>query len=84
VRHFGPNEIGFDLLDSGDRVDFGFPAPVHLGGYLLANLNARYALSRSWSVQARLENALDRRYELASGYNTSRRAAFLATRYAIR
>jgi vitamin B12 transporter len=84
VRHFGANEVGIDLLESGNRVDFGFPAPVHLGGYLLANLSARYALSRSWSVQARIENALDRRYELASGYNTSRRAAFLATRYAIR
>jgi vitamin B12 transporter len=84
VRHFGPHELGLDLLQSGNRVDFGFPAPVHLGGYLLANLSARYALSGSWSVQARIENALDRRYELASGYNTSRRAAFLATRYAIR
>jgi vitamin B12 transporter len=84
VRHFGANEVGIDLLESGNRVDFGFPAPMHLGGYLLANLSARYALSGSWSVQARIENALDRRYELASGYNTSRRAAFLATRYAIR
>ncbi|HEX9474558.1 MAG TPA: TonB-dependent receptor [Steroidobacteraceae bacterium] len=66
---------------AGPRVDFG---PVNLGGYALLNLGCRYELAPGWSVQLRLDNALDRRYELASGYNTAGRALTLAMRYRMR
>jgi len=66
---------------AGPRVDFG---PVNLGGYALLNLGCRYELAPGWSVQLRLDNALDRRYELASGYNTPGRALTLAMRYRMR
>jgi outer membrane cobalamin receptor len=35
-------------------------------------------------VAARLDNALNRRYELANGYNTAGRAASIAVRYSFR
>ncbi|MFO0451311.1 MAG: TonB-dependent receptor plug domain-containing protein, partial [Pseudomonadota bacterium] len=84
ARRVGRHEFGADALVSGDREDFGFPRPVRLGGYSLVNLHARIALTPAWTVQARLENALDRRYELASGFNTMRRAVMVATRYGFR
>jgi vitamin B12 transporter len=70
-----------ELQLAGPRVDFG---PVNLGGYALLNLGCRYELAPGWSAQVRLDNALDRRYELASGYNTPARSLTLAMRYRMR
>lgn len=84
ARRFGPHELALDVLATGDREDAGFPARVQLGGYTVANLTARVALSNALSVQARLENALDRKYELASGFTTMRRALMVAARYQFR
>lgn len=84
LRSAGRLELGMDLLASGARGDFGFPRPVKLDGYVLAGFSARWALSGRWSLQARLDNAFDERYELASGYNTPRRSYVLATRYRMR
>lgn len=84
ARRFGPHELALDVLATGDREDAGFPARVRLGGYTVANLAARFALTDSLHVQARLENALDRRYALASGFTTMRRALMVAARYDFR
>jgi vitamin B12 transporter len=71
------------LLISAPRTDadFNTGAPVQLPGYALLNLGASLQLSPSWLLQARLDNALDRDYQLANGYNTPRRSAYLAARY---
>jgi vitamin B12 transporter len=84
AKRVGPAEVGADLLLAGDREDFGFPERVRLGGYFLANLSASVVLGERWTLQARLENALDRDYVLADGYNTMRRALMVATRYDFR
>ncbi len=70
-----------ELQVAGPRIDFG---PVDMGGYTLLSLGGRYELAPGWSAQLRLDNALDRRYELASGYNTPARALTLAMRYRMR
>jgi vitamin B12 transporter len=70
-----------ELQLAGPRIDFG---PVPLGGYTLLNVGCRYELAPGWSAQLRVDNALDRRYELASGYNTPGRALTLAMRYHMR
>jgi len=54
---------------------------VRLGGYGLLHLSAARELTREWSVQARLENALDKDYERSSGYNTPGRNLFVSLRY---
>lgn len=82
VRSFGRLELGIDALAASDRKDFGFPEPVTLDSYLLVNLTARYALTPRLTLMARVENALDEDYELASGYNTPDRGVFVALRYA--
>ncbi len=70
--------FGGDLLYSGNRKDFG---GITLGGYTLVNLNASYRLTPNWQIFAKLENAFDEDYQLASGYNTQGRAGFLGIRY---
>jgi vitamin B12 transporter len=84
AKAFGAHEIGIDALITGEREDFGVPDPVVLDGYALVNLYGRFAITDALSIQARLENALDEQYELASTYNTPDRSLFVAARYAFR
>lgn len=81
VKAFGTHELGMDVLATGEREDFGFPEQTRLDGYTLLNLYGRLALARDLSIQARLENVFDERYELASTYNTPGRSLFVAMRY---
>jgi len=81
-RSFGPVEIGLDVLAAGDREDFGFPEPVTLDGYVLANLSARWQLTPSVTLVGRVENLLDEQYELAHTFNTPDRGLYVALRYA--
>ncbi|MCK7577432.1 MAG: TonB-dependent receptor [Chromatiales bacterium] len=37
--------LGLDVLAAGERKDFGFPRPVTLDGYVLANLTARWQVT---------------------------------------
>ncbi len=69
--------LGADLLHSGDRMDFG---GVVLDSYTLVNLNASYRLAGHWQLFAKLENAFDEDYQLADGYNTAGRTAYLGIR----
>jgi len=81
ARQFGPHLLSLDVLAAGKREDFGFPEPVKLDAYVLANLSARVALSPRWTLTARLENMLDEQYELARGYNTMDRSLFVSLRH---
>ncbi len=81
VKAFDHYQLGLDVLTAGARKDFGFPASVTLSPYTLVNLTARASLTRQLEINARLENALDEHYQLASGYNTPRRGIFVAARY---
>jgi len=84
ARQFGPHLLSLDILAAGEREDFGFPDPVKLDAYVLANLSARIALSPRWTLAARLENVLDEQYELARGYNTMDRSLFVSLRHDFR
>jgi len=81
-RAFGPVELGLDVLAAGERKDFGWPKPVTLDSYVLANLTARWQLSRSLSLVGRIENLLNEQYELAHTFNTPDRGLYLSVRYA--
>jgi len=84
VRRIGRHEVAVDLLYAGDRKDFGFPAPVTMPAYWLANLSARLAVNERWTMLARMENLLDEDYELARGFNTMGRSLFVAVRHQFR
>jgi vitamin B12 transporter len=82
ARALGPVVLGFDMLATGDRKDFGYPQPVTLDGYVLANLTAQWQATDSLALVARVENLLNSQYELASTFNTPDRGVYLTLRYA--
>jgi outer membrane cobalamin receptor len=73
-----------DVLYAGERRDFGFPSPIVLPAYWLANLQAKIALGERFTLVARAENLFDENYELASGFNTMGQSFFGALRYEFR
>lgn len=81
-RAFGPVVVGLDVLAAGERKDVGFPEPVTLDSYVLANLTARWQVSRSIALTGRVENLLDEQYELAHTFNTPDRGVYLSVSYA--
>jgi vitamin B12 transporter len=81
-RAFGPVAVGLDVLAAGERRDFGFPQPVTLDSYVLANLTARWQVSRTVALTGRVENLLDEQYELAHTFNTPDRGVYVSVSYA--
>jgi vitamin B12 transporter len=76
-------EAGAELQASGSRFDDAANAN-RLGGYGLLNLYTTWRFTPDWSLLLRLDNALDKRYELARNYGTAGRSWFAALRYGIR
>jgi outer membrane receptor protein involved in Fe transport len=81
-RAFGRFDLGLDVLAAGERKDFGWPKPVTLDSYVLANLTARWQLTPAVALVGRVENLLDEQYELAHTFNTPDRGVYVALRYA--
>lgn len=78
----GPWRAGVELAASGER--FGTLANTEasrMGGYTLVHLSAGWNLTPEWTLSARLNNAFDKHYELAQGYNTPRRNLFVSLAY---
>jgi outer membrane cobalamin receptor len=55
-----------------------------LGGYGLLNLYTTWRFTPGWSLLLRLDNAADKRYDLARNDGTAGRNWFAALRYGIR
>lgn len=66
--------IGGEIAHVGKRPDFATDLPA----YTLVNLRAGWPLGAGLSLQGRIENLTDKRYEPIAGYNATRRAAFVA------
>jgi vitamin B12 transporter len=81
----GPWRAALEWLAQGARFDVASnSAGSRMGGYGLLNLHAGYAFSQELALLVRLNNATDRRYELAQGYNTPSRNVFVALEFAER
>lgn len=76
-------DLGAELQASGSRFDDAANLR-RLGGYGLLNLYTTWRFTPDWSLLLRLDNALDKRYELARNYGTAERSWFAALRYGIR
>jgi vitamin B12 transporter len=77
-------DLSAELRASGARLDAGFPGDVPVAGYALLSAGARWRITPAWSAQLRLDNALDRDYQLVNGYHTAGRSLTVATRYRFR
>lgn len=82
-RVWGAFEAGAEIVAVGSRFN-GEGETTRLGGYSLVNLTARYAVTKALSVEGRIDNVMDKNYELAQGYGTPGIAAFVGVRYAPR
>ena len=72
--------LGADWLITGRRKDSAFSS-VYNAGYGLVNLTAQLQLTKQWTLQGRVENATDKQYTLADGYNTAGRSLYVELRY---
>lgn len=79
----GQLDAGAELQASGERYDDAANRN-RLGGYGLLNLYTSWQFTPDWSLLVRLDNAADKRYELARFYGTAGRTWFAALRYGIR
>lgn len=70
--------LGLEGVAASHRPDYG---GVRLGGYGLLALRTRIPLGAVWSVDARLENLLDRDYTVVDGYHTPGATALLTLRW---
>jgi len=69
--------LGLDATAAARRQDFDGA----LGGYARFDLRLDAALGEDWSLRGRVENLLDRRYTLASGFATPPRSLLLEFAY---
>ena len=52
-----------------------------MGGYALLNVAGEYPLAPRWTLFARLDNVLDKRYELAADFNTAGTSVLAGVRF---
>jgi len=84
AQSLGTLEVGLDAVYSGPRMDFGSPANIQLGSYVLANLHSRYTVTKNLSMLVQIDNLTNVQYQLANGYNTADRSGSIALQYSLR
>lgn len=76
----GALRVGADAIAQSERKDSFFSSAEN-AGYAILNLHARYQLHPELYLMARVENAFDREYVLADGYNTAERSFYVTLGY---
>ncbi len=72
-------EVGAKFVGSSDRSNFGGQAD--LAGYTTWAFYASRKIDTDWTGRVKLENAFNRNYELAGGYNTPSRGIYATLQY---
>ncbi len=76
----GAWKTGVSLLAVGTRFD-NAANTIRLGGFTTADVYAAYAVSKDWSLEARVNNVADKTYQTANGYNQPGRGVFVTARW---
>lgn len=79
-RNLGATTAGVKINASDDRKDSDYTTYT-LPGYSTVALYASRPLDRDWTIRAKVENAFDRPYQLAYGYNTPGFGMFVTLAY---
>ena len=79
----GAWKYGASFLAASERYD-NAANTIYLGGFGTLDAHVDYALSKDWSLQARVNNLGDKVYQTVNGYNQQGRAAYLTLRWAPR
>jgi vitamin B12 transporter len=81
-HRIGAQNFGLDVVAVGGRADIDQNgSPVRVGGYALLNLGWRTTIAPGLNLLLKLDNALDKRYELISNFRTARRSLLASVRY---
>ena len=73
-------ELGAKVYGADERKDSPYDS-VMLAGYSVWSFYSSKQIDSEWTLRARVENAFDRQYQLASGYNTPGLGAFVTLQY---
>jgi vitamin B12 transporter len=76
-------ELGARLYAAGERKDSAYSDNM-LSAYSVWSLYASRKIDANWTARLRLENAFDKSYPLAYGYNTPGRGLFATLQYSPR
>lgn len=79
-RGFGKFRLGFTGIAEGSRYD-DLANTRQLGGFSTLDVRGEYAFAADWTLQARVANVFDKRYETAAFYNQPGREWSLTLRY---
>lgn len=79
-KEHGKWASGFTITGQGNRYDDKNNANL-LKGYVTFDTRARYAISKSLHVKAKIENLFDKKYETVKGYNNPERSVFVSLSY---
>lgn len=80
MRDAGSLHVSAEVVAGSARFDDAANTR-RMGGYALLNLTAEYQLGNRWTILARLDNALDKHYELAADFKTAGANAFVGVRW---
>jgi len=72
-------EVGTKFYGASARSNFG--GQTDLGAYTIWAFYASHKIDTQWIARVKLENAFNRAYELAGGYNTPGRGLFATLQY---
>jgi vitamin B12 transporter len=79
-RPLGPVQLRAELSASSARFDDAANTR-RMGGYALLNLLVEWPFEARWTAFARLDNLLDKHYELAADYRTAGATVFAGVRW---
>jgi len=80
-RLFSGYEVGTKFTGASDRGDINSISSGTLAGYTTWAFYASRKIDSDWTARVKLENAFNRNYELAGGYNTPGRGLFATLQY---
>ena len=72
ARELNQHRLGLSILASEKRKDFG----VILPGYAIVNLTGQFTISQNTTINAQIENLLNKKYETAKNYKMQGRSVF--------
>jgi vitamin B12 transporter len=79
-RPFMGYEVGTRFYAAGERKDSHYNAQM-LAGYSTWTFYASRKIDNEWTARVKLENAFDRQYQLAYGYDTPGRGIYATLQY---
>lgn len=80
-RIYSGYELGSRVYAAGSRRDSNYSTSYDLRGYSTWSFYVSRKIDNEWTARVKLENAFDRQYQLASGYNTPGRGIYATLQY---